>query len=229
MAYRETGRAVNQSTSKTARRTILLVALTVGLIGAWSPTAKPAFPGANGKIVFFSDLGNDIYTVRPDGTGRVQITDDGTFDADPAYSPNGQRIAFTKSNELYVMDANGNNQLGLVVTGEDLSWINNNRILYTTNDSGDISTIKADGNDVQVVKATTAGESEPDWSKAAGRIVFVRYDGNDNELFTMKLDGTGVRQLTHTNLVYEDDPDWAPDGSRIAYSRFPRGGNTDVY
>ena len=55
--------------------------------------------------------------MNADGTGRTRLTD-GPDDAWPVWSPDGTRIAFTRyvdidSAEIYVMDADGSNQVNL--------------------------------------------------------------------------------------------------------------------
>jgi len=48
----------------------------VTLVGGGATTAKAAFPGQNGKIVFQTTRDKDleIYTMDPDGTNRVNLT-----------------------------------------------------------------------------------------------------------------------------------------------------------
>jgi Tol biopolymer transport system component len=55
-----------------------------------------------------------------------------------------------------------------------------------------------------------------------GRIVFKRYFEPDQwgALFTIRSDGRGEKQLTHTaRNTTDDQPDWSPDASLIAFTR----------
>jgi TolB protein len=54
--------------------------------------------------------------------------------------------------------------------------------------------------------------------------VFTRYRGKDRAekaaLFTVRLDGSGLRQLT-TFALHAGDSDWSPDGKRIVFEAYP--------
>src|SRR5215210_1057225 len=101
----------------------LVVLATVGV-----DPAEAAFPGANGKIVFSSNkvtstnpTGDyEIFTINPDGSQLTQLTDNtSTQDKYPAWSPDGQYIAFMRSPDgvinpdIYVMSSDGGNELRL--------------------------------------------------------------------------------------------------------------------
>src|SRR5215217_7353060 len=88
----------------------LLAAAAAGLLAAvglmvvllYAQPTEANFPGKPAKIAFSGYDGNDseIYTIKLDGGGKVNVTDNGTSDYDPAYSPSGKKIA-------YVYDATG--------------------------------------------------------------------------------------------------------------------------
>jgi hypothetical protein len=80
-----------------------LVAVLSALACLVATPAQAAFPGQNGKIAFV-DVG--IWTVNPDGTGRIRLTISGG-DRYPKWSPNGSRIAFERGTDIWVTNANG--------------------------------------------------------------------------------------------------------------------------
>src|SRR4029453_18722873 len=71
---------------------------------------------ASGQIANVDELAfvrdGQIFRVRSDGTGLVQLTSDGG-NSEPAWAPDGARIAFVRgqggSSDIYVMNADGSN------------------------------------------------------------------------------------------------------------------------
>src|SRR3954453_20082739 len=91
----------------TSARVGVLATLLVALL---SGSAQAAFPGQNGKIAY--ERGDDIWTVNPDGTGRTQLTSGSDIDSNPAWSPDGQRIAYDSNRastqpHIWLMNADG--------------------------------------------------------------------------------------------------------------------------
>src|SRR5215204_169968 len=77
---------------------------------------------SNGKIAFAREnegaaSNSDIYVVDEEGAHETRLTYTKQFEEDPVWSPDGQKIAFIRSNsirsDLYVMNADGTKQTQL--------------------------------------------------------------------------------------------------------------------
>jgi Tol biopolymer transport system component len=90
---------------------LVALALAAGLLAGEVRRAEAAFPGKNGKIVFesFKNANYEIYSMNPNGTTPVNLTQNLKSDFDPAVSPDGKKIAFVSARdgneEIYVMNA----------------------------------------------------------------------------------------------------------------------------
>jgi Tol biopolymer transport system component len=77
--------------------------------------AEATFPGKPGKIAYSGYDGNDseIYTIKSGGGGKVQLTDNATYNYDPSYSPSGKQIVYSGKDapngdyEIYRINAGG--------------------------------------------------------------------------------------------------------------------------
>ncbi len=63
-----------------------------------------------------------------------------------------------------------------------------------------------------------ANDKQPNWSPTGDRIVFQRARGEVWDLWTIRPNGTGLRNVTRTRDVSETDVAWAPDGRRLIFS-----------
>jgi Tol biopolymer transport system component len=81
-----------------------------------TPSLFPDWSPGSGSITYNAFLPNSrIWTVRPDGSGRKELTDPPALlsDFQPAYSPDGQRITFVSDRlfderfDVFVMKADG--------------------------------------------------------------------------------------------------------------------------
>jgi Tol biopolymer transport system component len=102
---------------------------TVKAKPTWSPDgSRLAYVANSSDVDGQTDL--EIWTINADGSGRTQLTNNTVSDDQPAWSPDGTKIAFVSTRtgdnnrNIYVMDANGNNQTDITQDGpyEDTTY-----------------------------------------------------------------------------------------------------------
>jgi Tol biopolymer transport system component len=240
----------------TAATWIARVAIPILVLGGAVPAAL-GDTAPNGKIAFSSsaDGDHDIYTMNPDGSELVNLTDafGDANDTDPNWSPDGSKIAFASSragrdehveaNNIFVMNADGSDQVQLTFEADHLtsfqpSWSPDGaQLAFTSDREGDweIYTMDADGFDQTNItgpnQSLSYDDKNPDWSPDGARIVFEGVREGAWEILTIAPDGT-----EEVNLTAEDDPPWTningyasyrPDGSKIVFMSQVNDGSED--
>ena len=169
----------------------------------------------------------DIYVMPMHGSA-TRLTTDPALDANPAWSSDG-RIAFMtrrhgNDNELYVMNADGTNQVRLTTSAGDddmPSWSpSGQKIVFQSVRDGnhEIYVVNADGTGLTRLTNNTGGDFQPAWS-GTGKITFISTrDHPAGEIYVMNEDGSNIVRLTN-NAITESDPAWSPDGSMIVFAR----------
>jgi Tol biopolymer transport system component len=76
--------------------------------------------------------------------------------------------------------------------------------------------------DKSVTKLTAAWDNFPLWSPKGDRIAFVRRMGQDFQIFTIKPDGSGEKQLTHVRGNHAHLA-WLPDGEHLLFTSSMKG------
>ena len=197
-----------------------------------------------GRIAFQSTRhGNsEIYTIKPDGTDLVRITTNSISDDGPAYSPTGNRIAFsssrTGSNDIVTANAADGSDLIIVTDGGpnqiQPTWRPDGTRLAFSAFGGqdyDIYTIEATGGAGTRIVNNQLGDYTPEWSPNGNKIAFITfvYDAGTyyNHIFTVRPDGSGQAQLTFGRFK-DSNPAWSPDGSKIAFNS-DRDGDQEIY
>jgi TolB protein len=219
-------------------RAAIVTVLLFAVVVQPSPTAGSSSAVGNGFIAYTgheSQGRQQVFVIRPDGTGDRQLTSSAGENFFPAWSSDGRRIAFTSTRNgtpaLWVMDADGSHQTGLtgppIAGGFVPSWSPDDRHIVFSAMAGnpahpEIWTIDADGRNPKQVTATSTpgGSNAPSWSPDGTRIAFASDRSGAPEVYAMHPNGTGVRQLTQpTPPLYPaaNVPVWSPDGARLAF------------
>jgi Tol biopolymer transport system component len=68
----------------------------------------------------------------------------------------------------------------------------------------------------RVFKLTHGWDDFPVWSPRGDQIAFTGFETGDFEIYTIRPDGTGLKQLTHTH-GNDAHPVWSPDGQWLAF------------
>lgn len=185
----------------------------------WSPNGR--------QIAFHSNRdGNyELYVVQIDGTGLRRVTNNAVLDQWPDWSPNGKHLAFRRGLDIYVIDADGEEQNPVALTNLPLTldqmpvWSPNGQQIafmsfrsgycsvYLMNASGDTPTDPA----VNLTPKDPADANSqwcsraPAWSRDGQHIYFMSFRPETggagaafNELYVMNADGSGVLRLTNS-------------------------------
>jgi eukaryotic-like serine/threonine-protein kinase len=188
---------------------------------AWTP---------NGSIVHALRRAGEnwsIWTIKADGSARVQLTKIEGNDLSPAVSPDGRYVVFTStrsgSTNIWRMDADGGNLLQLTY-GRSEWWPGISRdgrwVIYTSFGSNQPTLWKIPIDGGSPVQLTSHFSILPVVSPAGNLVACYSWDGNSH--FELKMavmqidDGQLLKTFTAPNGKFQT-LDWISDGQSLAY------------
>lgn len=175
-----------------------------------------------------------IYAMNADGGRQVRLSEESGdpssarglfFQIEPAWSPDGSRIAFASKRsgtfDIYVMNADGTGTTRLTSTKEDDShptWSPDGLRIAFARSPGDIFVMSADGSRARRI-SDQEEEDEPAWSPDGTWIAYTRRTRGTpiREVWLLRPDGSGQHAVTKQGAV-ATAPAWSPDSARIAFS-----------
>jgi Tol biopolymer transport system component len=203
--------------------------------------------GRGSDVAFVSTRDGDyaIFAMNATGGGQHRLTEADVntsspdaifFQVEPAWSPDGTRIAFSSRREgsfdIYVMQADGSGTTQLTSAKEHdsyPSWSPDGRQIVFARDR-DIFVMDADGSNQHRISDPLSEESEPSWSPDGEWIAYVRRTPGTpvRDLWRSHPDGSGRERLTNlASAVF--GPAWSPDSQRIAFAAALDGSVSDIY
>jgi TolB protein len=172
----------------------------------------------------------ELWFMDFDGSNPKQLTNNGSINALPSWSPDGRNIAYTswrdQNPDLYILDRTTgksrkiSGQRGL---NTGASWSPDGRRLAFSASLGranmDIYKINADGSGLQRLTNAKSWERNlsPSWSPDGRQITFVSNRYSHPHIFVMNADGSNQRQLT-TQGRYNQAPKWSQRGDWILFT-----------
>lgn len=193
----------------------------------------------NGRLIFVR--GTDIFISTADGTNVTNITNGGGINEDPAFSPDGSKVAFRSDRsgdyEIYQMNADGSGVQRLTTaagTDEYPAYsANGTKIAFVSNRDGnqEIYTMNAaDGSSPQRLTNNSVPDVEPTFSPDGTKIAFSR-GSSGRPIFTMNAtNGSNAVQFSAPPSPFIDmEPAYSPDGSKLVFRRYDGGPFTSVF
>ncbi len=197
---------------------------------SWSPDGK-------WLALVLSEAGYPyLYRIHLDGSGLFRLAEAGQVKEDPAWSPDGNSIAYAAGPRqgdrgIFLLPATGGRARNLTVGRSDdwsPAWSPDGRsIAFVSNRAGltntEIYRLEVDSGQVERLTTSPAEDIFPSWSPDGTYIAFLSNRSGEFRLYRMDVQGGQVEEL-YPGAVELERPAWSPEGNWLALTR--RIGNT---
>ena len=219
------------------RRTGFLVTTLCLVLSAAPPASADVMlePEAPDTILFARN--GDLWSILPDGSELIQITDGPARDHDPAWHPwhpSGPRLAFTRSTStgsaVWIVSSDGSGAQRLIRNASDPAWSDyGDRIAFVRGTGGDLDVwvADADGGNARALTTSNGDDTQPAW--AFGKIAFVSDRTGRRSIWVMSERGRDERSLTGGRGA-DTSPTWTDVdiGGSVVYEHVQASGDRDI-
>ncbi len=210
--------------------------------------SAPALAPDGESFVYVKRIGGqaDIFFQRVGGSNAVNLTAGCALDDDePAFSPDGKRIAYRSACEgggIFVMGATGESARKVTELGHDPSWSPDGLELAVADEKLGSPFGRSTTSHVRAVRIETgekrllAGRDgvQPSWSPDGRRVAFWSLDEVTaaRDLFTVAADGSQSGENAAVRVLDDPPVDWSPvwiGGGRALLVASTRGGTMNLW
>jgi serine/threonine protein kinase/Tol biopolymer transport system component len=201
----------------------------------------------NGEFFLFTKVtpdGSDVYLQRIGGGNPINLTPNSPAeDSQPAYSPDGSRIAFESQRDgggIYLMGATGESVRRLTDFGYDPAWAPGGRELAVATlpgadprgRTGRSQLWRVDAGTGRKTLATPGDAVQPSWSPHGWRIAYWGLPANSSQRVIWTVSTESAAPADPVPAIQDEfvdwSPVWSPDG-RYLYFASDRGGSMNLW
>lgn len=190
------------------------------------------------KIAFVSTgSGNkEIYTCEFDGYNPVQITYHKKISMFPAWSSDGDWLAYTAyvkdKPDIYIKEINGKRTAVIDKKGINMTpaWVPGKLALAATlsfTGNQEIYLLTGTGKIIKRVTKNWASDLSPSWSADANKMAFVSTRSGSPQIYIKDFVSDRIERLTFEGR-YNTQPSWSPTGNRVVYTS-TNNGSSDIF
>jgi TolB protein len=182
------------------------------------------------KIAFVSTgSGNkEIYSSEFDGYNPQQLTRNHSITLFPAWSSNGQYLAYTSYKQgkpdLFIKNMAEAQETSITQKGLNITpaWVPGKfELAATLSFSGDqeIYLLTGSGKIIKRLTKMQGSDISPSWSPDGKKFAFVSNRSGNPQVYIQDMVSGKVKRLTYEGN-YNTQPSWSPRGDKIAYASF---------
>jgi TolB protein len=180
------------------------------------------------KIVFNSNRdGNwELYMMDYDGHNQTRLTFNKIQDYMPAWSADGQKIAYTSYQGekaiLYILEVYEGKRHEVYSQGTSFApnfSPDGKKLVFCSQEEGGNSEIyvaDSNGKNVRRLTFNKAIDTAPSWSPTSRQVTFTSDRGGTPQIYIMDAEGSNVTRVSFGG-TYHDAPVWSSQGDNIAY------------